>query len=131
MEESSFLYKTEISPDELVQRYQSGERCFRNIDLADRSDLRNSVFAGATFEHCILSDIDFRDANLRDVAFLSCNVKCTDFRGADLEGSTFRGSAVESAYFENANLGGVSFAGAYFHSYELTDKDMPGRDGWF
>jgi uncharacterized protein YjbI with pentapeptide repeats len=102
-------YQPPRSADELVQRYNAGERYFRDVDIPDGSDLRKSTLAGATFDHGWLSDIDFRGANLRQVSFLHCNVKCSDFREADLEGAIFTGSLVEATYFEDANLTGVSF----------------------
>jgi uncharacterized protein YjbI with pentapeptide repeats len=124
-------YASNPSVEELVRRYNSGERYFHEIDLPERSDLGNTSFADATFDYGFLSDVDFRGANLRNVKFLNCNVKVTDFRGADLEGADFRGSSLEATYFQNANLTNTSFAGAYCYGYELKVDDGPDAQGRF
>ncbi len=123
------FYQSPISVEELVERYEAGERYFRLVEVPDGSDLRDSTLEGVTFEYAMLSDVDFRGANLRQVRFLNCNVKCSDFRDADLEGTIFTGSLVEATYFAGANLTGVSFAGSFFYGWELKHGDMPDSDG--
>ncbi|MEP6775763.1 MAG: pentapeptide repeat-containing protein [Chloroflexota bacterium] len=122
-------YQPPKSTEELVQRYNAGERYFSDIDIADGSDLSNTRLDNSTFFQGYLTDIDFRGASLRHVRFLDCNVKCSNFQGADLEGAVFKGSSVEAAYFGNANLTNVSFAGAHFCGYELKESDMPDEQG--
>jgi hypothetical protein len=124
-------YQPPTTADELIRRYNSGERSFWDVDIPERANLRNAMLAGTTFNRGWLSDLDLQGANLRNVNFLGCNVKCTDFRGADLQDATFKGSLLEATYFENANLTGVSFAGAYIMGHELTDADMPDSQGRF
>ncbi|MDQ5825367.1 MAG: pentapeptide repeat-containing protein [Chloroflexota bacterium] len=114
-----------------MQRYEAGERYFADAEIPEGSDLRNSTLSSSIFERMLLTEIDFRGANLRDASFRDCNVKCSDFRGADLEGATFRGSLLEATYFGSANLTGVSFAGAFVYGYELKDGDMPDAEGQF
>jgi hypothetical protein len=124
-------YQSPTSGSELVQRHNAGERYFWDVDIPERTDLRNAILTGATFDRGWLSNIDLRGADLRNVTFRDCNVKCTDFREANLENATFKGCLHEATYFENANLAGVSFTGAYIMGHELDATDMPDSQGRF
>jgi uncharacterized protein YjbI with pentapeptide repeats len=124
-------YRPPMSAEELVRRYNAGERYFWEVDIPERADLRHVTLAGATFNGGWLSDLDFSEANLRDASFLRCNLKCTDFRGADLLGAIFRGSSLEATDFGNTDLSGIDFTGAHVYSYELKPTDGPNDDGSF
>jgi uncharacterized protein YjbI with pentapeptide repeats len=114
---------------ELLDRYQHGERDFAGVELdADPdSDLSGVCLDGADFSHAFLI-ASFRGASLRGARFYQANLKTCDFREADLRDTDFRGAGLCSASFDGAKLDGSNFTGAYIHSYELQEGERPGGD---
>jgi uncharacterized protein YjbI with pentapeptide repeats len=53
-----------------------------------------SVFKGVRFEHCILRDASFLDADLTGALFLDCDLTNADMLGARLVGADLRGSTI-------------------------------------
>jgi uncharacterized protein YjbI with pentapeptide repeats len=116
-------YVAPSSREELVARYNQGERNFPGIDLSD-ADLSRVVLDGANFEvHSWFCDANFEGASLRGVIFRECNVKCASFKNADLTGASFEGAAIESVDMSGSVLEGVKFAGATFYGVTLEEGD--------
>jgi uncharacterized protein YjbI with pentapeptide repeats len=110
------------SAEEILRRYQSGERNFEGSDLPDESCLRGASLAGANFSRSWLSWVDFRGADLRGVCFDQCNVKVSDFRGADLTGASFREAMLCGALFDRSTkLDDVAVVGAEFYGSQVDD----------
>lgn len=114
------------SSNELIARYEAGERNFRGLDLdGETLDLRGSNLAGSDFSESFIF-ADFRGANLERCLFERANVKTCDFRGASLRHASFREAAVDAAEFSGAEMTGACFDGAsayghVFHSGECPD----------
>lgn len=122
---SSNDYVPPRSADELMQRYQNGERYFAEAELdAAVYDLRGVTLQGADFSRSYIV-ADFREADLRGVSFERANVKTCDFRGADLRNANFSGAALESTEFDGAKLEGVDFSGASAYGRELKGEEKP------
>ena len=114
-----------IDRDDLLRRYQSGERCFAGAELDSITlDLRDSNLEGADFS-CSFILADFAGANLRGTVFANANLKTCDFSNADLRDAVFTGSALCATTFKNANLEGANFEGAYYHSRTLEAGERP------
>jgi len=113
------------SGDELLQRYEMGERHFAGAELDDADhDLRNANLEGADLSQSFFT-ADFSGANLRGVKFTNSNVKTCDFSNADLRDAVFSGAALEGATFEGANLEGTNFEGAYCYSHRFATDEKP------
>lgn len=119
-------YQPPQSANELLQRYQNGERYFGATELDQEPidfsclSLEGIIFAPGSFLM-----VDFRNANLKGADFSDCNVKTCDFRGADLEDACFRNAALEATQFQNANLKNCDFAGASCYSKVLIAREQP------
>lgn len=121
-------YEPPRSVEELLRRYEHGERYFVGIDLPDGAAMPDVDLQGANLENGWLFDADFRGANLRHVNFTHTNVKCSDFTNADLEGACFQGAPIDAAVFTGANLQGASFAGAGAYGYTFKENEKPETD---
>ena len=114
-----------IDRDELLRRYQSGERCFAGAKLDSITlDLRNSNLERADFSGSFIF-ADFAGANLRGAVFANANVKTCDFSNADLRDAVFTGAALCATTFIDAKLEGADFEGAYYHSRTLEAGEKP------
>jgi pentapeptide repeat protein len=119
----------EISSREVLQRYQAGERIFRELDIEDPPDdrpLRGQKLDGIDFAGSFLL-VDFTGASLRGAVFRA-NVKCCWFDQADLTGADFRGAAMESATFRGAKVDGACFEGAGIFSHIFGPDELPDLD---
>jgi uncharacterized protein YjbI with pentapeptide repeats len=114
-------YHPATTAEEVLRRYQAGERFFRNTDLPGGSSFRDAVLTGSDFKNSFLSEIDFQRADLRQVCFDESNVKLSDFQGADLRDASFRGSALCSAMFAGAKVDGVCTEDATYYGAAVTD----------
>ena len=111
--------------DEVIERYQNGERYFSHSNLdAPPYDFRGVNLAGADFSHSFLT-ADFREAILTRINFSRCNVKTCDFRGADLRGAIFQGAALEGTEFAGAILEGAEFSEACMYGVSMKPGDLP------
>lgn len=114
------------STAELLARYASGERSFRETETEDPDilELDDSNLAGADFSGSFLVG-RFRRANLRGASFRDANIKTCDFSGADLTDADFRGSALDATTFEGATLKGAQFAGASICGSDMVEGELP------
>jgi uncharacterized protein YjbI with pentapeptide repeats len=104
---------------DILDSYARGERNFRRVDVAERSSFRGANLSGADFTESFVSDLDFRDADLRDTRFDKANVKLSDFRGANLSGASFRDSLLCGARFRTAKLNNVVVQNAGWYGFSL------------
>jgi uncharacterized protein YjbI with pentapeptide repeats len=100
-------YRPAESANEVLSRYDCGERYFQATDLRGGSSFKGAVVAGSDFKNSFLSDLAFRSAGLRDVRFDQTNLKVSDFRGAGFGGASFRPAALCGAMFAGAKLDDV------------------------
>jgi hypothetical protein len=94
------------TPNEILRRYQDGERDFRGLDIgrdsqgqvvsdSDGRSFRGAVLDDADFTDCFIF-ADFTGASLRNCKFRA-NVKTCSFDLADLRGADFTDAAIDSA----------------------------------
>jgi uncharacterized protein YjbI with pentapeptide repeats len=114
-------YRSPTTAEEVLSRYQAGERYFPNTELPVGSSLARSILAGSDFKGSWLSEVDFQSADLRHVCFDESNVKLSDFRHADLSDASFRGSALCGATFAGAKLDSVRAENATYYGAPITD----------
>ena len=67
-------YHPPHDPQELILRYQAGERYFVESEMPDESSFVGSDLAGCNFESSWLFGADFTGSNLAEVIFDKCNV---------------------------------------------------------
>jgi uncharacterized protein YjbI with pentapeptide repeats len=114
-------YRPAVDSEDILRRYQAGDRFFQNTDVPEGSSFRDATLAGADFKNSFLSDIDFRGADLRRACFDGSNVKVSDFRGADLRGASFRRALLCGAILEGAKLDDVCVDDATSYGATITD----------
>jgi uncharacterized protein YjbI with pentapeptide repeats len=112
-------YRPPRSAEELVRRYQAGERWFAGTELPDGAVFRGADLSGANLRACWLSDADFRGADLRGTAFDGSNLKLSDFRDADLSGASLREALLCGAKVRGARIEGTVADGATFYGAPL------------
>ena len=102
-----------MDADELLNRYATGERNFREVDLgsADLSwddlsgaDLRDAYLSDADLSYAKLSGADLRDAYLSYANLIGANLRYSNLRGAKLSGTDLRGADLRDADLRDANL---------------------------
>lgn len=126
-----------MTPDELMRRYDAGERDFQAIDLA-RANLRNIDLSHANFQ-----EASFAGANLVHARFSHCNLTSVDLVGADLVEANFVGAdlhkanlvwanlgyaRLDEAHLQQTQFGGAMLQGASFKSAILDGADFSGAD---
>ncbi len=142
---------------ELLERYASGERDFRGIELQEANlegvnlegaDLRHALFCLTNFNRANLIDADFSHANLVGADLMHTNGERAKFKGAKILGADLRGSNFSQADFtdalmssslltranlQEANFSGAALSHVVFHRADLqysnlTDANLAGAD---
>ncbi|MGD1939798.1 MAG: pentapeptide repeat-containing protein, partial [Leptolyngbyaceae cyanobacterium] len=115
--------------EELLLRYQDGERKFQGIELRysdkfRRVDLSRADFSNAHFSNCGLREANFDHASLRN-ATIDANLRRASFRFADLQGASFcQEFHVASALPKRSSfLGEADFTGANLATADLRAVD--------
>lgn len=113
------------SRDELLRRYDAGERHFEGAELDNGVlDLRRVTREGCDFSESFIT-ADFRGANLKSVIFASANLKTCDFSNAYLRDANFSAAALDATTFVGAEVEGAEFAGASCYSHTLSPGEKP------
>jgi uncharacterized protein YjbI with pentapeptide repeats len=112
---------------ELKEKYELGQRNFRNIELR-RADLR-----GIDLRHADLSKADLSGANLKDADLSGANLSgaylnLVDLTGANLQKAKLQGAYLIKAYLIKANLRGANLTQAYLMDAYLTKSDFKGAN---
>jgi hypothetical protein len=134
------LYQPPKTANELVSRYQKGERSFPGTTLGDECidrslpgvDLRNStlriVFSDVDLtESCFRgADLAFThfDAKLVKANFEGANLTWADFGSSNLTDSIFRGAELRHTHFEACVLDGCDFTGARLDHTDFLDVSL-------
>jgi uncharacterized protein YjbI with pentapeptide repeats len=127
-------------PSQILERYRSGERDFRELDIRDPppyaavgdrfvsidepGSFRDAVLEGADFHGAFIC-ADFTRASLRGASFADGNVKTSCFDEADLTDSDFTGSAIDAAGFLGARFDGTRFEGATAQGHSMARGELP------
>jgi uncharacterized protein YjbI with pentapeptide repeats len=108
---------------DVVDRYERGERTFRELEFSEGASFKGQNLSGAIFERCWFMSVDFSNAVLRRTSFREAHLKCCDFTGADLTGADLRDSGIDGATFTNARLNDARVEGATAYGYVFKDGD--------
>lgn len=136
---------TEMTRDELVERYNAGERIFDGIELVEWSwsglsktklynlfkgvVLRDIMLRGADirFEHPDLLNMtgaDLSGANLRGAYFARVDLSGANLTGADLRGATFKECCLHDAIIRDANLFSANISGSVLSGSDFTGSNL-------
>ena len=100
-----------MDTQELIDRYQAGDRDFRWSDLtrADLSemDLREINLSGSDMTWAKLNGAKLRQANLEMVDMSMVDLRGADLTGADMRGVYLRWARLDGAILEQVNLEGA------------------------
>lgn len=110
--EESYLPK--MTAEELLKRYQAGERDFRGVNLSEEILLWSN-----------LSGANFRGANLRGTNFNWANLSGVDLTAADLSEADLAWANLSKADLREANLSGANFSAASFNGADCSNAIMP------
>jgi uncharacterized protein YjbI with pentapeptide repeats len=107
-----------IAPEELLVRYDNGERNFAGIDLISCSE---TPFYYYEIE---LKGIILRDINLRGAVFREVNLQGVDLSGADLGGIFMEECILSEATICNANLRAANLERCSFINTDLRGSNL-------
>ena len=97
------------------QKYQAGERNFRNIQLR-RLDLRGLDLSNADLRGADLSYSNLRDVNLSGADLQDAYLNEADFTGANFEGANLQNASLIKAYLMKANFQKANLRDSYLTS---------------
>lgn len=106
----------EITAEELLVRYNSGERNFAGIELIQSQGVPQD------------SSIDLEGAILRDINLRGAYLRQADLRRADLTGADLFGVSLELAWLERAIIRDANLYSANLSWCDLTEADLRGTD---
>lgn len=110
----------EIATDELLARYNAGERNFAGIELIripERDGISGSVING-------LEGADLRGINLRGANFEEVELTGADLTGGDLFGAYLGGACLHKAILRDANLFSANLNHAIFSGADLGGANL-------
>lgn len=132
-----------ITPDELLERYQKGERDFAGLriqastdhpDVLCGADLSNIILNGIYWPGARLRDVNLKKAKLVGVYMPDADLTLSDLTWANLTGATltrsclectnFTGAILDGANLTQANLEGADTADAKFEYSVLCQVDL-------
>ena len=135
-----------MKAEELLQRYQAGERDFQGIHFRikrlEYANLSRANFSNAHFLSCGLRGVHFDHSVLRNATIVSglrrasfrfCDLKGAVFCKESYGGNTFDASHLDEADLTSANLAhadlrAVNFQNAILTSASLVNVDLRGAD---
>lgn len=137
MDEFGEMLRLNALEEEIIKRYEAGERNFAGIDLRfiniSYSCFMDTNFSGANlqvsaFRNIYLVNINFTNANLQGAIFsgylIGCNLSNTNLRGVDFEGTNLTGVDLTGADMTGANLSGANLIGTNLRNANLTSAKI-------
>ncbi|MFH1301462.1 MAG: pentapeptide repeat-containing protein [Planctomycetota bacterium] len=114
------------SAEELLERYQAGERVFNGsrIETDDHKALSGCKLDGLVLRNSYVK-LSFHGASLRGADFWDAELKGSDFSQADLRGAKFHSSVLGDISFRDARLEGAQFNEACYHFRMLKTGEFP------
>lgn len=116
MDDTQEFLRRRAMLEEIIKRYEVGERNFTGIEL------RNT-----TIDYTCFMDVDFSRANLQESFFSNIYLVNINFSCANLEWTGFYGFLI-NCNFSNANLRKADLRGANLTGVDLTSADLSGTD---
>lgn len=133
MDEFEEMLRLNALEEEIIKRYEAGERNFAGIDLRfiniSYSCFMDTNFSGANlqvsaFRNIYLVNINFTNANLQGAIFsgylIGCNLSNTNLRGVDFEGTNLTGVDLTGADLTSADLSGAKLIRTNLSNANLT-----------
>ena len=125
-----------ITPQQLLDRYNAGERNFAGIrffpdtcrePVLEDADLSNIILSGAYLPGIKLSLANLRNATLagaymRGAELIETDLHEADLRGANLQDACLSGTDIARTLLTAANLRGAELEGADFTNAELSES---------
>ncbi|NEP78312.1 MAG: pentapeptide repeat-containing protein [Okeania sp. SIO3C4] len=125
-----------ITPQELLDRYNAGERNFAGIrffpdtcreTVLEDADLSNIMLSGAYLPRIKLSLANLRNSNLtgaymRGAELIETDLYETDLTGANLQDACLSGTDIARSLLIAANLRGAELEGADFTDVDLSES---------
>ncbi|MBI4993065.1 MAG: pentapeptide repeat-containing protein [Candidatus Magasanikbacteria bacterium] len=100
------IWEDEMLQDELIQRYQRGERDFSGVKLQGDSPLETDLMG------CVLAGAIFIGITLRGAFLNGSNLQCVDFTGSDLSDTHFVNTDISGANMRSVTLQGAEVTAA-------------------
>ena len=116
--------KSEVEANEaLTSRADVGYTIFDNIDISGIV-ARQSLFPGAIFRGCTITDCDFSRSDFESVRFEGCSIKNTSFELCDIRSCKFvnceiYGGSMQSAVFSDNKIKNSKFIAIDFSEASL------------
>ncbi|WP_046226945.1 pentapeptide repeat-containing protein [Paenibacillus dauci] len=117
------LQDKEITVNEFLGYIRSGQKNFYRIEVLDIGEVKGEVCDDIVFKECGMA-VDFSGSSFRNAKFIDCNIKTCSFKNTNLTNAEFIGNGVCSVEFYNAQIEGILFQNNYWHSFELTQRDI-------
>lgn len=116
----------EMTKEEFLQSYESGNRNFKGKDLSGLW-LTLSDFSGCDFSNSDLRGTNFAKTVLEDCSFYGANLKGTNFDYSDVDGSVFdKATANWKTSFKNMYLGSASLPKLKKETIDVTKPIVQG-----
>ena len=114
------------SAEELLERYQAGERVFNGsrIETDESGILAGCPLNGLVLRYAYVK-LSFQRASLRGADFWDSELKGADFSYADLRGARFVGCVLSETSFQGARLEGAEFNNACYQLHILKTGEFP------
>jgi hypothetical protein len=109
----------QITPEELLARYNAGERDFNGIELLRVPERHGIAGPIEGIEGADLREINLRGANLKDICLNGANLT-----RADLFGASLISACMADAIFRDANLFSANLNWAGCHRSDFTGARM-------
>jgi Pentapeptide repeats (8 copies) len=126
-----------MNSNQLKQRYESGDRTFRKLDLSGAElsgiDLRDADFSGSDLYGAKLMDSLLNRANFSDRTNLAyadlsgANLSEANLIGANLEGANLEGAIAQGAIYDERTIFPVAFNPATAGMINAEDRDRQSR----
>ncbi len=112
-----------MDASELLQRFQRGERTFKDAKLP-KAFLFNAQLKFIDFSFAELTEADFRGAELFGANFQSANLNNASFGGANLARANFSGAKLQGADLRGTNLKSAILAAAIYDAQTRLPEDI-------
>ena len=110
--------------DDIVKRYEAGERDFRGVQLCGVKLPNNINLSGADWSQANLDSVDLTAANLSGANLEGANLSNAELSQANLSGANLEGANLSSAELSQANLSGANLTGCVLRDARLLRANL-------
>jgi len=116
------------SAQELLERYNAGERNFAGAQLSEAqlagAQLAGASLAGANLDSADLRGADLSGANLLRASLKDANLRMTKLPKSKLDGADLTRAELTQAFMNGADAAAATFVGATLEMAELESADL-------